>query len=286
VKAGFRPLALAELLERLEREAALHREAPPALSFLASHPAAPDRVQRVRELAAKLDPAAMPPSPADAEAALARLDGLLVGPSPAHGVFLDDDFFQPALGFAWRVPKGWARESQPQAVIAADPATQGGVALVLQLVGEGEDPAAAAAAEGLPAEQLPALQRLHINGRPAAELELGSGGDAVHLTWIALAGRVYRIVGLYPLAERKTRRPMVAAAVESLRLLLPADRARIRAARLRIRTARAGETLDGLLAGSPGAWSPEEAAVANDLEAEAKIAPGTRLKLPVEEAWK
>jgi predicted Zn-dependent protease len=285
-RAGFRPQGLAEFLERLEREEALHSEGPRPLSFFASHPRTPDRTRRVREQAAKLAPGASPRSDADLEAALARLDGLLVGPSPAHGVFLADDFFHPELGFAWKVPDGWARENRPQAVVAADPAAEGKVALVLQLVGDGDDPAAAAVADGLDETQQRALHSIQVNGRPAAELELGSGSDAAHLTWLALEGRIYRVVGIYPLAERKARRPVVAAAVESLRPLEAADRARIRAARLRVEVAGPREGLAELLERFGSPWSPAQAAVANDLDPAAPPGAGTPLKVPVPEAWR
>ena len=285
VQAGFQPGALAVFLERLEREEALHREGPQPLSFFSSHPRTPDRTQRVRAHAEELAPGVYAASAAEIEAALAKLDGLLIGPSPLHGVFVDDDFFHPALGIAWRVPTGWVRENQPKAVIAVDPESEGRVALLLQLVGEGDDPVEAAAAEGLGEEQQRALQPFRVNGLPAAELEVGSGGDAAHLTWLALGGRVYRIVGIYPLAERQARRPVVAAAVESLRPLGAADRARIAAARLRLFQPRGGETLADLLRRAQATWDAGEAAVANDLAPGATLRPSPRIKLPVDEAF-
>jgi predicted Zn-dependent protease len=284
--AGFRPLALAEFLERLEREAALHGEKPPPLSFFASHPSTPDRTERARELAHELAPDAPPRSVAEQNAALARLDGLLVGESPAHGVFVEDDFFHPDLGFAFRVPHGWDRENRPEAVVAADPASGGRVAILLELSGKGSDPAEAAAAQLASEEHRRALQRFELNGRPAAQLEVGSGTDAALLTWIALAGHIYRIVGVYPLAEAQAQRAQIVAAVESLRPLTGADRARVRAERLRIHVARRGESLDALLARSGSVWSPAQLAVANDLPEGAPLAAGMRLKLPVAEPWR
>jgi predicted Zn-dependent protease len=283
--AGFRPLALAEFLERLEREEALHREGPPPLSFFASHPRTPDRTERAREYAQELAPRARPRSKADLNVALAHLDGLLVGPSPAHGVFVEDDFFHPELGFAFRVPAGWHRENLPEAVVAADPTAADRVAILLELAGEGDDPLAVATAELSSEEHQRALHTLEVNGRPAVQLEIGSGTDAALLTWMALAGRVYRILGAYPLAEVQTRRPQIVAAVESLRPLTEEDRARVHAERLRLRTAQPGESLDALLARSGSAWSAAETAVANDLAEGEPLALGVRLKVAVAEPW-
>jgi predicted Zn-dependent protease len=284
--AGLSPLALADFLERLAREEGLHREGPPPLSFFASHPRTPDRMQRVREHAATLVPAPAERLAADPDAVLARLDGLMIGPSPAHGVFVDDAFFHPELGFAWRVPAGWERENQPEAVIALDPASEGRVALLLQLAGEGDDPVAAAVAEGVGPEHQRALHRLEIGGRPAAQLELTRGGDAALLTWLALGGRVYRVVGICPVAELGARHELFVSATGELRALTPADRRRIEAARLRVLVPRPGEALDALAERADSTWSPAEIAVANDLDAGAPLSGGARVKLPVREAWR
>jgi predicted Zn-dependent protease len=284
--AGFRPAALAEFLERLEREEALHSEGPPPLSFFASHPKTPDRTKRARSHADEIAPHVRPRSVADQNVALAHLDGLLVGESPAHGVFVGDDFFHPDLGFAFRVPEGWDRENRPEAVVAADPRASGRVALLLQLAGEGDDPAAVASSELESEEHRRALHPIDSNGVEAVQLEIGSGTDAALLTWVALGGRVYRIAGVYPLAEAHLQRPLLAAAASSLRPLTADDRARVRAARLRIRVARPGESLETLLERSRSAWSAEEVAVANDLAAGAPLEAGTRLKVGVAEPWK
>jgi predicted Zn-dependent protease len=284
--AGFRPAALPEFLERLEREEALHGEAPPPLSFFSSHPKTPDRIERARAHARELAPRARARSVADQNVALAQLDGLLVGESPAHGVFVGDDFFHPDFGLAFRVPEGWDRENRPDAVVAADPRASGSAAIVLQLAGEGDDPRAVARSQLESEEHRKALHPLDVNGQPAVQLEIGSGTDAMLLTWVALGWRVYRIIGLYPLAEAQLQRPLLAAAASSLRPLTAEDRARVRAARLRIRVVRKGESLEALLARSRSAWSADEVAVANDLAAGAPLAAGTRLKVAVAEPWK
>ena len=283
--AGFRPVALAELLERLEREEALHPSGPPPLSFFSSHPRTPDRTKRVREHAGRLVPDAPPRSAADEADALERLDGLLVGPSPLHGVFVGDEFLHPELDFAFRLPAGWDRENRPEAVVATAPASERRAAILLALAGEGEDPVATASGELAREEHRRALRGLELNGRPAAQLEVGSGGEAALLTWLALGGRIYRIAGVYPLAEAQSRRPQIVAAVESLRPLTAQDRARVRAERLRVRVARPGESLEALLARTDSAWGPEQAAVANDLAPGAPLGAGVQLRVAVLEPF-
>jgi predicted Zn-dependent protease len=284
-KAGYRPLALADYLERLEREEALHHDGPPPLSFFSSHPSTPDRTRKVRAYAMQLAPGAPPISRAGEEAALERLDGLLVGASPAHGVFVEDEFLHAELGFAFRIPAHWDKENRPEALVALDPASQGRVALLLELAGDGDDPLAAARAQVSSEEQQRVLHVFEVNGRTAAQLEVGSGSAAAQLTWIALGGRIYRIAGIYPLAEGKSRRPEIARAIESLRPLTAQDRARIRGDRLRIQLVEPGDSLPALLARSRCVWSAAEVAVSNDLEPGQPLAAGVRLKVAVAESW-
>jgi predicted Zn-dependent protease len=281
--AGIDPLGLADLLERLAKEEALHREGPPPLSFFSSHPRTPDRMERVRAHARELDGA--PPTPSDPAVALQRLDGLLVGPSPAQGVFVENDFLHPKLDIAWRVPEGWTQENHPEAVVAIDPESEGRVALLLQLLGEGDDPAAAAVAEGLGPEQEKALRQLEIGGRPAAQLELSRGGDAALLTWLALGGRIYRVVGICPVSELGVRHAAFTEAGAALRALREDDRARINAARLRLRRPRSAEALDAFARRTGSAWSTVELAVANDLDPDASLAGRGSLKVPISEPW-
>jgi len=281
--AGFDPRGLADLLERLTAEEALHGEASRVLAFFASHPRTPDRMDRVRKHAAALAGGA-PRGEPDRTLALARLDGLLVGPSPALGVFVDDDFLHPTLAVSWRLPKDWAYENRPEAVVAVDPASEGRTALLLQLVGEGEDPVEAARAEGVGGEHERALRTLEIEGRPAAQLDVTRGGDAAQLTWLAVGERIYRVVGICPVSELGRRKPQFTQAAAGLRPLAAADRARIRAARLRLREARAGEALAAFAERTGSTWGEPELAVANDLDPAAALRAG-RLKVPIEEPW-
>ncbi len=280
--AGLAPLGLARLLERLAAEEALHRTGPPPLSFFSSHPRTPDRLERVRAHARELGDA----QPASAPGrALERLDGLLIGPSPSQGVFVGNDFLHPTLDIAWRVPDGWQHENHPEAVVAFDPRSEGRVALLLELLGEGDDPVAAAVAEGLRPEHEKILRRLELGGRPAAQLEVTRGGDAALLTWLALGGRIYRVVGICPVSELGARHALFTDAAAALQPLGRRNRERIRAARLRLRRATSGERLDDFVRRTGSTWRVDQLAVANDLDPGAPLEPGAHLKVPIEEPW-
>ncbi len=93
------------------------------------------------------------------------------------------------------------------------------------------------------------------------------------------------MVGICPVAELGARHAVFTEAAAALRPLRAEDRARIRAARLRIRSPKPGERLEGLVRRTKSTWSVAELAVANDLDSEAPLAAGAPLKVPIPESW-
>ena len=59
------------------------------------------------------------PIASDRAAFLGKLDGLVLGPHPAEGVFIQSLFLQPDLDFALRFPTGWKTHNARQAALAA-----------------------------------------------------------------------------------------------------------------------------------------------------------------------
>jgi predicted Zn-dependent protease len=96
---------------------------------------------------------------------------------------------------------------------------------------------------------------------------------ALELTWIALGGKVYRITGMTRPESFEAMRPAFRETAESFGALTSAERGTIRETRIRLVRARGGETLSTLLAQAGSVWSPDYAAVANDLDTAAVLAP-------------
>src|SRR5213079_914238 len=105
---------------------------------------------------------------------------------------------------------------------------------------------------------LPNTEKLTIAGLPAvhaaAVIDSRRGPLALDLTWIAYAGRVYRVTGIAP-----------AGRAEAFRALTTSERRAIRETRLRTARARHGETIGDVVRRAGSAWSVEEAAVANEV---------------------
>ena len=128
------------------------------------------------------------------------------------------------------------------------------------MVGSGSDPVAGARADGLTEPQLAKLRRFQIAGLPAADLAATTRDRMyVDLTWIAHRGRVFRVTGVCQDADRGRYRPLFEQTAATFRPLKPEDRARIVETRLRMRPARAGETVAEVTcpwSGSPPASMP------------------------------
>jgi predicted Zn-dependent protease len=283
--AGWDPGALSSFLYTLEREDALVHGEARGVDFFASHPAMPERVEDTAKLAEKMERTPAPPIAADHKALLDRLEGLLVGPNPAEGVLVESDFLHPELGFALAFPREWKTQNQPQFVVAVPPEGEERTAIVLALAGEGEDPVEAAKADELDESLLAELERLEINGLRAARVVTEGGDFGFDLTWIAHGEHVYRIASVSPGSEFARHRDSFLGVAESFRPLRAEDRARIREERLRVRSARKGESLAAFVERTGGTRSPEETAIANGLDADARLGHGQLLKVPISQRY-
>ncbi|HTU02766.1 MAG TPA: M48 family metalloprotease, partial [Candidatus Sulfotelmatobacter sp.] len=289
-RAGYDPTGLPSILHTMEREEALRKDGPPRQSFFDTHPATPERVQETERRAAALRPApeaAVARTPRDF---LARLDDLLVGENPADGTFQNSRFFQPTLGITLQFPSGWPTRNTPRAAVGYTKDKE--AFLILSVAGKGDDPAQVArAAQRETGVPLPSgASTLDINGlravRGVAAAESDRGPMTVDLTWIASAGVVYRLVGVSPTPRYAAYRPLFDQSVQSFRAMTPADAAGLRETRLRVTTARAGESLADLARRSRSVWSPEELAIANGLPADARLKAGQPIKVAVSEPYR
>jgi predicted Zn-dependent protease len=289
-RAGYDPQGLPAILKTLEREEALRRGGPARQSFFATHPATPERVRDTESRAAKVQRGPASPVVGTQAEFLARLDGLLVGPDPAEGVFLESRFLQPELGFTLRFPAGWRTRNTPRAVIGHTSDQE--AALLLTVAGKGEDPMAVARATEKEAgvRLLEKAVTLEINGLKAVRsiAQVGSRRErtTLDLTWVAHGGVIYQLIGISPTSRFSAYGRLFEESAQSFRPMTPADRAQIREARLRIVRARAGESLADLAWRTESTWKAEEIAVANGLPEDARLAGGQPVKVPILEPYR
>ncbi len=289
-KAGWDPMGLSEFLHTLERETELMLGEKRQASFFDSHPATPERVEDTAKHAKEVVRVASAPIAADHAAFLAKLDGLVVGPHPAGGVFVENLFLQPDLDFAIRFPTGWETHNSRQAVLAADK-DQSALAL-LQLAAEGDDPMIVPREldKKVEGNLLEKVERFKVGNLPAARLRLETrtkqGPTVVELTWIAYRGMVYQIVGASPKDKYEGYHPLFDSVVKSFRPLTASERASIQITKLRVAPARDGETLEQLVSRTGSAYTVEEIAVANGIEATGTLKEGQLVKIAKKEPYR
>jgi predicted Zn-dependent protease len=280
--AGWDPAALARFLRTLERDTELRGAATPMPTFLSSHPITAERIENTSRRAATLPVVPAPPIAASRAAFLAKLDGLLIGPDPAEGVFRDSRFLHPGLRFAIDFPAKW-RTANGRTVVGAAAPEQDAVA-ILEIQERGDDPAAAAArfAEANRLE-LRNGQNLRIGGygahRALAVIQTRQGPIALDLTWIAHPAAIFRLTGMSPSARFAGYAKTFAQVARSFRRLSDGERAGIRDLRLHVVTARAGESLTALSRRTGNAWTAEETAVANGLALGGRLSAGEPVKI-------
>ncbi len=288
-EAGYAPDGISHFLRTLQREEQLRSGKQRAPGFLDSHPATGERVEATLARARSLSRTPQPAISPDPASFLARFDGLLVGPDPAEGVFVENRFLHPGMDLSIEFPKGWRTQNQPQAVLAAPGG--GGALLQLETQGGAGDPARAAQQflqqNGLQAQQVRGRQ---IGGFPAYQVRAQAQGQqgplGLDITWIAHPRGMLRLLGVAPLQSFSTYADEFDDVAGSFRTLSPQERAQIRELRLRIARAQRGDTLSELGRREQNRWSPDETAVANGLAAPGQLTAGKPIKVAVERPYR
>jgi predicted Zn-dependent protease len=157
----------------------------------------------------------------------------------------------------------------------------------LQLVASGDDPVSGARADGLTDVQIQRIRRLQISQLSAAALTASTrDGTRVALTWIAHRKRIFRVTGVCGAAEWAGYRDEFERTAASFRPLRPEDQARITESRLRIRSARGGESIGQVLARGGATWSLAQAAAANGVATDRQLERDWPVKVAVSERYR
>jgi predicted Zn-dependent protease len=283
---GWDPEALADFLVTLDREGRVRTGKARNPSFLDSHPQPGERAVAARERAPELPRGAEPRIARGRDAYLARIEGILVGPNPEEGVFEEELFVHPGLGFAIDFPPRWPTQNTKQAVGAIAPERDAMVLLELQ--GRSEDPKTAAQ-RWTQANRVQVARHgpTRIGGWPAyralAEAQGQQGAVALDVTWIAHPKGTFRITGVASPQRYRARAASFERTATSFRAISASERELARPLRLRVATARQGETLASLGQRTGNRWSPQQTAVANGIDAGAPLRAGQRIKVALRE---
>lgn len=207
----------------------------PVPAWMSTHPDPGERVERTRARVAALT------QPLDAlrtnaDAFLARVDGLVYGENPRQGYFEGTRFLHPELRFQLALPQGWRAQNTPQAVIAMSPEQD--AMLQLTLAGRGSPEEAARqflSQQGIRAGE---AAQLTVNGIPAVasyfEAQTQQQGVQGLVAFLAYGGNTYQLVGYAPAGRYQARDAAIRGSIGSFAPLTDAAALARQPDRLRI----------------------------------------------------
>ncbi len=290
-RAGYDPLGMHTVLQSLERDQVLRVGESRGASFFDSHPPNPQRAATTAKQAAGLRWSRGPGTSPDRAAYLRRLDGLVVGHDPAQGVFRDELFLHPVLDYTLQMPEGWTTAHARWAIGAVAP--QRDAILIVGTPSPGTDPRQRAEAyldqiDGELNILVTRAEPARFAGLPgyvvSARLGPGDTGSHLELAWIAHKRRIFQVTGVTA-ARQVDKIEAIRSSAATFRPLAEAQRRTIGVARLRLATARPGESLAQLGARVESAWSVEQTAVANGLAVDEVLESGRLVKVAVVEPF-
>ncbi|CAM4078560.1 M48 family metalloprotease [Vibrio neonatus] len=281
-KAGYEPLAMNSILERLNRTVEIQTKKASERSYFDSHPYTPDRIADVNKEAKKLTVAQISPIHKDF---VSQIDGLLVGQNPSKGVFREQLFLQPDLKFAIDFPEQWTTLNQASIVAAVD--KEQDAAVVLSLASN-EFSAKEHAIRFQNELKRRYQMELSIDEQP---LDWGDSIYSVTLTndkkdqksymtrgWVNLGVDTYQIVTIASEDKKKS----ADNSAHSFRPITKQELASMTQLELKVVKAKEGQTLEALLAENHSKRSIELLAVMNALDENQRLTNNEQVKVVVE----
>ncbi|HZV03191.1 MAG TPA: M48 family metalloprotease [Planctomycetota bacterium] len=280
-RSGYDPRALERILARLEKDAARLSGKEHRPSFFDDHPSTPTRERDIGREASQITWSREAPLKSSPDV-VAALDGVVWGGNPAQGVFRDELFLHPDLGFAVQFPGGWRTVNTASAVCATrgedaeisisaaagqkDPEAQGHE-LSNQLRREGLEPDE----EGVVA----------VDGFPGYFLHVVDANQDASVLWLEIGGRTLAAVGL----GARSDRPAITSSLLSLRRITDEERRSIPVVRLHAARAVAGETLARIGSRLANVWPPSYTAMVNGLSEDAVLQARDVVKIALREPY-
>lgn len=254
-KAGYDPTAQADFLNtlgrwsNLEAQLAGQQAAPP--EFLSTHPNSADRVRRAAAEAQVVAASGAVSSERSREAYMRMIDGLLYGDDPVkQGFIRGNEFIHPDLRFGFSAPQEFKLANTSSAVIAK---SQTGGQMQFTVGNSAEAPTViidGPLSKSLGVSLAPS-RAVRINGRNAAvgtaRAQTQGGAVDVQAYVIRWEGSTnYIFLWVTPANDTQRLQPAINDSVSSLRTIDPRGLKVPPTERIRILTAKAGDTAASL----------------------------------------
>lgn len=270
--AGYDPMGMSTFMRRLDQRERLLIGAPRLPTFMDTHPGTRERATetsiRSRELRWTPDPTLGNTR----ERLLDEIDGMVIGDRPEAGLFEEELFVHPVLGFQMQFPRGWMTQNSAQAVGATAPRGEAVVYLTADmppgdLIELAEDFARKAKDEF----RVDVTEKKKVRLGPIEGVRYGfasggaGGGVVARVTFFPYAEATWRIVGAAPEIAADRYLGQILLSSRSFRPLSDEARAAIRIKRLHVVLARPGEDVIELGERTDNAWNATETALMNGL---------------------
>ncbi|MEJ2082394.1 MAG: M48 family metalloprotease [Acidobacteriota bacterium] len=130
-KAGYDPRELSDFFTVFQKLEEKSKGSLP--TWLSTHPAPPDRIQRTHQLAAQLvsESGGSSSLQVGRNQFLQQIDGLVYGENPREGFTQDGHFYHPDMQFQLRYPSGWQVSNSKSMVTFVAPSGRVGIQLAL-----------------------------------------------------------------------------------------------------------------------------------------------------------
>ena len=193
-RAGFDPSAAVDFLKAMERYTAYRSagRSDGSLDFLATHPAAPQRMAKLKTLVAALGSGGA----RERDRYLDGIDGIAFGDGVSDGFVRGRSFLHPELGIAFEVPEGYTLRNESDAVIATGPNDVASRFDTVPATGGAPDAYIRSGWVAGLAEST--VEAFELNDRPAARARAFAGGYAFDVVVIEAEGRFFRFLTAAP----------------------------------------------------------------------------------------
>ncbi len=251
VAGGYDPAAMPAFLYTLQQMDAVAaqssgKKAPP--EFLSTHPLTANRIQKTEQEAAS---APNNDRVSNRDRHLDLINGIVYGDGVDAGFVRNGEFIHPPLGFAYKVPAGFKTSNQPKQVVSEG---ANGALFVFDMVGRAAGQSMSDYLQSTWAKgKIPAsarVERIKVNGMDAAMVSLNdtANGKPAEIRLVAIAwapDRVARFQIVIPAGTSSQAQLAMKDSLYSLRHIRDSEKD-IQPNRIRIITAKAGDTAEGL----------------------------------------
>ncbi|QJX45463.1 M48 family metalloprotease [Hymenobacter taeanensis] len=287
-KIGYDPASMADFFLTLQRTEQSSGAAT-VPTFLSTHPNSADRYQRVKKLAVTAEQQAGRQLAVNRDQYLRMIEGLPYGDNPREGFVENSVFYHPDLKFQFPVPQGWKSQNSPSQFQMAEPNGKA-VQILLPAGNKSLDETAQALVQQLQLQNAQA-QKTTVNNFPAVVIQGDQVGQdqqtgqqgvtASTLSYIIQDGQtLYALVGLCGPGTLNTYGSTFQRVAQGFRRLTDASKLNKQPERIRIKTAKAGQTLASALAAN-GVSSKryEELGILNGMKTTDKMTAGQLFKV-------